>query len=562
MLLHLDNSVYNSTFYNLDASKKLNFFFLSNLQNLLKNFKSKKKSVNTFFWGRLKQQNKFLFLKDKLIYTRIFPILRVRVFQAFFKRYYKFASNFLVFKTFKLRLMNKYLFYLNNIKKLHIKFLSLDPNNTKYYMGLFSLEILSRYYIYLGYNKINLNSYWKKYIFGEYFNISVINLNYTYSIFKLQNNILFKFYLKNLNFLKLLIFDSILSKKELFKNHNCYFSSNYFANSWYSGYLTNPLLRYEVKNKKNFFRSFKLGGVPALIFFTYISKELYSSFLNEFFLLKIPTFGLVDTNSSKEFIDYPILSNTKNKFSRIFYLKILSKLFLNVKLIQQKFWLSKLKNYYLGFIFRLKKYIKNKKIKLKKKNLSCLNILKKKKKILKTKLIKYKSKGGDEKKFAFWYKNILSKYLRKNKINNSPFLIKKNNFSNEKIFNFIGFFFRRFRFSFCRNLIRSNFHKSLTHAEFPITNSFLIKNIFYVFNFFHFFLLRRAKKIEFLRFFRLKKKLFVIFFKFLNKFFFKNFRICLKKNKFVSKLQNFPLKKIEKPKKKFFFKKKKKKWKK
>ena len=261
-------------------------------------------------------------------------------------------SNF--FKTKK-----KYYFSLNFWKKNFFKDYFLSENNqmTTWQLSLFkfSMTTLVRFYTHLGGNSFSKNPFWSKFLLGEYKKISIINLNWTYLLFKKQCLILIKLDKFFLNFFKFCFFDEYLSPTNLKKFFslplNLNFSPHYYLTEWRAGLLTNT----EIRALYSPF-SAKVGGFPLLFIFTFINNKQYLDIISEWVKFNIPILGLINTRSSEKFINYYALSNTDNLQTRRFYLIIFLQLIKKLKLIKKINFTNKLKLIFLKFFKKFNSY--------------------------------------------------------------------------------------------------------------------------------------------------------------------------------------------------------------
>ena len=263
-----------------------------------------------------------------------------------------FMNNF--FKTKK-----KYYFSLKFWKKNFFKNYFLFENNKNTILQLslfkFSMITLVRFYTHLGGNSFSKNPFWSKFLLGEYKKISIINLNWTYLLFKKQCLVLIKLDKFFLNFFKFCFFDEYLASSNLLKFFsspiNLNFSPHYYLTEWRAGLLTNT----EIRALYSPF-SAKIGGFPLLFIFTFINNKQYLDIISEWVKFNIPILGLLNTKSSEKFINYYSLSNTDNLQTRRFYLIIFLHIIKKLKLVKKINFTNKLKFIFLKFFKKFNSY--------------------------------------------------------------------------------------------------------------------------------------------------------------------------------------------------------------
>ena len=274
----------------------------------------------------------------------------------------KNRKNFKTYWNFDLFLYDYYFYLKKNFNNYEINKKNLTIKFFKDFNSL-NLVTLTRFYCHIGSQKTKLNNFWRGFIFGSYFNINIINLNYSLIIFKLILNIFSKFFFKFFETSKILIFSTV-KKNTIFKLGGM-FGRNYYISKWVFGLFTNKTLWW--KKRKKFKKKkprilMRPGGFPILGFFTNFELNSQREFiLSEFNKFSIPTFTISDVSLHKSYETHTCPLNSKNHYSICFYLLTLAKLILKNKFLKNSLWLWSLNNFLIKIFL-----VKKKKIKIKK----------------------------------------------------------------------------------------------------------------------------------------------------------------------------------------------------
>lgn len=235
-------------------------------------------------------------------------------------------------------------------------------SKSKSFLIKFTFKQLVNSYVHLGSIKSYTNPNMKYYLLGNYFNISIINLNYTISFFKLTLSLIRNNLLKNS---KLLVIDESINLKtniqlkeslDLIQDRNVYF----VFRKWINGLITN---KKNMKNSENIF----LPGIPKIFFILFTRDSLSKYIFQEIKYLDVLTIKVLDGFQNPRKYFYWIPGNNKSPYSRRFYLYILLILSKKINLLKQKKFFKKL--------FKKKKEEEDRKInekKIKKKRLNTI----------------------------------------------------------------------------------------------------------------------------------------------------------------------------------------------
>lgn len=192
-----------------------------------------------------------------------------------------------------------------------------------------NLQQLFTFNFHLGHNKnswnVNLNSY----TYGIRENYLIINLDFTFFLYK-----------RSLNFLITLISKGgflLIIHNNMVNNHRLFFlfyglNEYFFYNNWLNGFLTGfktvskyylpfmmkkkCLLKENKKLYKRFFGVKSLYSLPFCIFSTQNIKNKFA--VTEAALLGIPSIGLIDTNYSYQKVLYGIPGNDDTILGELF----------------------------------------------------------------------------------------------------------------------------------------------------------------------------------------------------------------------------------------------------
>ena len=211
----------------------------------------------------------------------------------------------------------------------------------------FTFNQLFRSYIHIGSIKRYSHPSFSFYIFGYYYNLSIINLNFSISFFRISI-----FFLKSIIIKggRLLLVNEDFSKLNLSSISKVLAGRRYcfIFNRWTKGFLTNirtTLLKSKIEGNLN-----RLKRMPNLVFFLHSIRNDGFFNLQEVKKLKIPYIKVMDNSGDPSLHPYWIPGNTTTIYSKFFYFNIL-----NI-LLDKLYFLKK-----VNFIRRLKLKEKNEK---------------------------------------------------------------------------------------------------------------------------------------------------------------------------------------------------------
>lgn len=192
-------------------------------------------------------------------------------------------------------------------------------------------------YFHIGFSRKKTNFLLKKFILGFYYNLSIINLNYTVFFLRSLFSIVFQIISKNGKILIFSEYTNLLTNmsKFLFQFLKIFFCFKF----WNPGLLT----YFQYFKKKINTKYVYLESIPDIIlvlsyFYFYSVKNL----ANESAKLFIPISCLIDSSHNPLFLNYFILSNIKSNKSILFYLKLTEQFLIKFFFLKKRLFVNNL----------------------------------------------------------------------------------------------------------------------------------------------------------------------------------------------------------------------------
>lgn len=178
------------------------------------------------------------------------------------------------------------------------------------------------------------------YFLGNYYNVSIINLNYTISFIRISLNVIKKILALNHRFL--IIDEHFLQYNSIFKKRQDFY---FVFSHWINGLLTN------FKNipQRETLPTICLDSIPSLVFILrtddHSEKHIYKEIKN----LNLLSIKIIDGSENPSLYPYWIPGNYKSKYSRKFFLEL-------IFIILKKFFFLKHRKFFGSLVEVLNKW--------------------------------------------------------------------------------------------------------------------------------------------------------------------------------------------------------------